>query len=142
MKRSAFGILAGSVTLVALLAAAIALSAPAAAPKGSADNGAKLFKAKACATCHKADGTGGVKLTGNPTPNWKDAKLWADPKHDDAYLRDCLTNGKLKSGMQAWGKSGLLKPAEIEDLIAYIHQLAGPALKGGKGAAKAEAKGK
>ena len=38
----------------------------------------------------------------------------------DDYLRDCITNGKMKSGMVAWGKTGMLKPAQIEDLIAYI----------------------
>ena len=81
--------------------------------------------------CHKADGTGGVKLTGNPTPNWKDPKTWADPKRaKDDYFRDCITNGKLTSGMVAWGKTGQIKPADIENLIAYIHTL-----KGGKSAA-------
>lgn len=90
--------------------------------KGDAKAGEAMFKAKSCATCHKADGSGGVKLTGNPTPNWKDPKTWADPKRkDDSYFRDCLTNGKITSGMVAWGKSGQLKPADIENLIAYIH---------------------
>ena len=71
-----------------------------------------------------------MKLTGNPTPNWKDAKLWADPKHNDDYLRDCITNGKIKSGMVAWGKTGQLKPADIENMIAYIHTLrSAPAAK-------------
>jgi mono/diheme cytochrome c family protein len=100
---------------------------PATPAKGDATLGAAVFKAKACATCHKADGTGGVKLTGNPTPNWKDPKTWADPKRKDAdaYLRNCITNGNSKSGMVAWGKTGQVKPADIENLIAYIHQLAG-----------------
>jgi len=44
-----------------------------------------------------------------------------DSKFDDDYLRDCITNGKLKSGMPNWGKSGQLKPTEIENVIAYIH---------------------
>jgi cytochrome c2 len=46
------------------------------------------------------------------------------PKWTDDFLRDCITNGKLKSGMVDFGKSGQLKPAEIENLIAYIHTLA------------------
>ena len=93
--------------------------------KGNPVAGKALFTSK-CIVCHKADGTGGVKLTGNPTPNWKDPKTWADPKRKagDAYLRDCITNGKAPSGMVAWGKSGLLKPAQIEDAIAYINTLA------------------
>ena len=90
--------------------------------KGDAKAGEAVFKAKVCATCHKADGSGGVKLTGNPTPNWLDAKVWADPKRkDDWYFRDCITNGKMTSGMVAWGKTGQVKPADIENLIAYIH---------------------
>lgn len=93
----------------------------AAPPKGNAAAAKPVFMSK-CIACHKADGTGGVKLTGNPTPNWKDAKTWADPKRKDVdtYLRDCITNGKLPSGMVAWGKTGQLKPQQIEDLIAYI----------------------
>jgi mono/diheme cytochrome c family protein len=90
--------------------------------KGDAKAGEAMFKAKSCATCHKADGSGGVKLTGNPTPNWRDPKTWADPKRkDDWYFRDCITNGKMTSGMVAWGKTGQVKPADIENLIAYIH---------------------
>ena len=61
-----------------------------------------------------------MKLTGNPTPDWRDAKRMADPKHDDDSLRVCITNGRPKSGMVAWGKTGQLKPAQIENLIAYI----------------------
>ena len=87
---------------------------------------AKAMYASKCVVCHKADGAGGVKLTGNATPNWRDAKLWAaaaEPKRTDDYLRDCITNGKVKSGMVAWGKTGQLKPADIENMIAYIHTL-------------------
>jgi cytochrome c oxidase cbb3-type subunit 3 len=88
--------------------------------KGDAAAGKKIFNGK-CIPCHRADGTGGVKLTGNPSPSWKDPKHVFDAKFDDDYLRDCITNGKLKSGMPSWGKSGQLKPVEIENVIAYIH---------------------
>ena len=106
----------------ALAPGAFADAAPA---PGNAGAGKAIFSSK-CVACHKPDGTGGLKLTGNPTPNWKDPKTWADPKRKagDAYLRDCITNGKLPSGMVAWGKTGQLKPAQIEDLIAYINSLA------------------
>src|SRR5262245_13021425 len=102
--------------------------------KGNAAAAKPIFTSK-CIVCHKADGTGGVKLTGNPTPNWKDPKTWADPKRaKDDYFRDCITNGKTTSGMVAWGKTGQIKPADIENLIAYIHTLAPP-----KGSAKTAA---
>jgi len=86
--------------------------------KGIAAKGKKIFAGK-CVPCHKADGSGGVRLTGNPTPSWRDPKRMSDPKYNDDYLRDCITIGKPKSGMVAWSKQGV-KPAEIEDLIAYI----------------------
>ena len=94
-----------------------------AAAKGDAAAGKKIFSVK-CIACHKPDGTGGIKLTGNPTPNWKDPKVWNDPKRaTDAYFRDCITNGKAPSGMVAWGKTGQIKPPDIENLIAYIRTL-------------------
>jgi mono/diheme cytochrome c family protein len=98
-------------------------AAPAAATKGDAAAGKTIFMTK-CIVCHKADGSGGVKLTGNPTPNWKDPKTWADPKRTDAYLRDCITNGKTPSGMVAWVKTGQVKAADVDNLIAFIHSLA------------------
>ena len=99
---------------------ALAVTGPS---KGDAAAGKKMFQAK-CVACHKPDGSGGIKLTGNPTPNWKDPKYVNTPKWNDDFLRDCITNGKPKSGMVAWGKTGQIKPAEIENLIAYIHTLA------------------
>jgi len=114
--------------LVRGIAAALVLASAAAVPavltaaptKGNPALGKPLF-VKNCVVCHKANGTGGMKLTGNPTPNWTDPKTWADPKRaTDDYFRDCITNGKIKSGMVAWGKSGQIKPADIENLIAYI----------------------
>ncbi len=126
MKRSSLRALSVLLPAAAVIGASLAFSASAAPPKGNAAAGKKVFAAKACATCHKADGSGGFKPvpSGNPTPNWKDAKTWADPKRTDDYLRDCITNGKPKSGMVAWGKSGMVKPEQIENLIAYIHTFA------------------
>jgi cytochrome c oxidase cbb3-type subunit 3 len=91
--------------------------------EGDVATGKKIFQTK-CVACHKPDGSGGIRLTGNPTPNWKDPKYVNAPRWTDSYLRDCITNGKMKSGMVAWGKTGQIQPAEIEKLIAYIHTLA------------------
>ena len=115
------GFAAALVLASAVSAPTIFTTASATPTKGNPALGKPLF-AKNCVVCHKADGSGGMKLTGNPTPNWKDPKTWADPKRaNDDYFRDCITNGKIKSGMVAWGKSGQLKPADIENLIAFIH---------------------
>ena len=112
----------GAFLLVAVAATALRSFQVSAQPaKGNAAAAKPVFAQK-CIACHKPDGSGGVKLTGNPTPNWKDPKTWADPKRKDldAYLRDCITNGKVKSGMVAWGKAGQMKPQQIEDMIAFI----------------------
>ena len=120
MFRSPVKALGITLALSGAVAAAFTLAASAACT-GNPTAGKAIFATK-CVACHKADGSGGLKLTGNPTPNWKDPKTWADPKRKDvdAYLRDCITNGKIKSGMVAWGKTAQLKPAQIEDAIAFI----------------------
>ena len=86
-----------SLVLCAAVVAALALAASA-APAGNAAAGKAIFATK-CVACHKADGSGGLKLTGNPTPNWKDPKTWADPKRKDldAYLRDSAAATTLDS---------------------------------------------
>lgn len=88
--------------------------------KGNEAEGKKLFVEK-CAVCHKADGSGGLKFTGNATPDWSNPNLMSLPAHNDAALRDCIMNGRPKSGMLAWGKTGQLNSTQVEDLIAYIH---------------------
>src|SRR5262245_28698458 len=114
-----------SITIGSALSALVAFRAAGDPSKGIAAEGKKIFVVK-CVACHKANGSGGVKLTGNPTPNWRDVKRMSDPKYNDDYLRDCITNGKSKSGMVAWGKTGQIKPAEIENLIAYIRTFSAP----------------
>lgn len=109
-------------TLPALLALAAGL-ATAAAPEKEPHTpdpavGKKLYIAKGCVACHQADGRGGIRLGGNPTPDWRDPVRMADTTYGDAYLRDCILNGKPKSGMVSWKKH--LQPEQIEDLIAYV----------------------
>src|SRR6266487_4809349 len=118
LRRIGLESLAHLFAAVMVLVAVNAFTASAGPSKGNPAAGKTIFMSK-CIVCHKADGSGGVKLTGNPTPNWRDAKRMSDPKYNDDYLRDCITNGKTKSGMVAWSKQGV-KPAEIENLIAYV----------------------
>ena len=122
MSQQSFRAAAVALSAVTLLAATLAVTASAGPAKGDAAAGKTLYMTK-CIACHKKDGTGGFKLTGLPTANWTLKKTW-DATRTDAYLRDCITNGKLKSGMVAWGKTGQIKPADIENLIAYINTLA------------------
>src|SRR5690349_6955154 len=113
-------VVAGTLVLAVALCAVTVFNATAGPSKGDPAAGKKMFAVK-CVACHKPDGSGGVKLTRNPTPNWKDPKTWADPKRKtDDYFRDRITNGKVKSGMVAWGKTGQIKPDQIENLIAFI----------------------
>lgn len=109
-----------TVTLVtaAVVAASLAIAAPAAPAKGDAVAGKAIYMAK-CVACHKKDGTGGFKVSGNPTANWTLKKTW-DATRTDAYLIDCVQNGKLKDGMVAWGKTGQLKPQQVQDVVAFI----------------------
>ena len=95
--------------------------------RGNAVLGKKIFVVK-CVACHRADGSGGIKVTVTPTPDWRDAKRMSDPRHGDDYLRDCITNGRPKSGMVAWSRQGV-KPADIENLIAYIRTFSAPKSK-------------
>ena len=95
--------------------------------RGNAVLGKKIFVVK-CVACHRADGSGGIKVTVTPTPDWRDSKRMSDPRYGDDYLRDCITNGKPKSGMVAWSRQGV-KPADIENLIAYIRTFSAPRTK-------------
>lgn len=97
------------------------------ASRGNAVLGKKIFTVK-CVACHRADGSGGIKVTVTATPDWRDAKRMADPRYGDDYLRDCITNGKPKSGMVAWSRQGV-RPADIENLIAYIRTFSVPKAK-------------
>ena len=95
--------------------------------RGNAALGKKIFGVK-CVACHRADGSGGIKVTVAPTPDWRDAKRMADPRYGEDYLRDCIVNGKPKSGMVAWGRQGV-KSTDVENLIAYIRTFSAPKAK-------------
>ena len=115
----------GALTLAAVLGAAPSAAVPPA--KGNAAAGKAIYATK-CVSCHKADGTGGVALGANKTPNWTLPAIWADPKRKDrdGYLRSTISDGNIAKGMVPFVKSGQLKPAEVEHVIAHINTLAKP----------------
>ncbi len=102
---------------IALVAIAPYVRADAKPPmKGDPVRGKAVYS-KTCVLCHFADGSGGKKLTpnGNPSRDFRDPAFWAS--RTDEQLRATVNNGVPKSGMVAW--KGILKPQEIEDVIAY-----------------------
>ena len=109
-----------SITLLAL-ALGLPVLALAQGKAGDAAKGKGIFM-KNCLVCHNADGSGGKKLTpnGNPSRDFRDAKFWAE--RTDAQIRGTINKGVAKSGMIAW--KGILKPGEIEDVMAFIKTFA------------------
>ena len=118
MRRSiiSFLLLAALATTVAGLA--VADKPPA---KGDPAKGKEVYK-KTCIICHNPDGSGGKKLTpaGNPSRDFRNAAFWAE--RTDDQIRKTVNEGVAKSGMTAW--KGILKPQQIEDVIAYVKTFA------------------
>jgi len=85
-------------------------------PASSKIDGAALFVAQKCVTCHGADGKGKVK----GTPNFTDV-AW-QKKEVDADLTEDIKLGKPPK-MPAFGSK--LNDAEIKALIAYIRSFSG-----------------
>ncbi len=97
------------------------------------DRGHETYRKYGCAGCHGADGKGGV-----PNPNAKTAQLVPDLIHvADGYTKDELKERILKGQreipaldpnrappplyMPPWG--GIIKDAEVDDLVAYLLSL-------------------
>lgn len=104
MKR----VFSGAV-LAATLLSISSLSAQA-APDAVA--GEKIFKAN-CNACHK-----GGKNTVNPQKTLSLADLKKNQKDNAAAIVAQVTNGK--GAMPAFGKTGKLKPPEMENVAAYV----------------------
>jgi cytochrome c oxidase cbb3-type subunit 3 len=68
-----------------------------------------------CASCHRMDGGG---LIG---PNLTDAAWLHGGTITDVYTT--VANGVLEKGMPAWSK--LLKPRQLEEVVAYVASLRG-----------------
>jgi mono/diheme cytochrome c family protein len=82
------------------------------------DGGASLYKAKACVTCHGADGSGN-------TPTGKSLKAGdlrsdAVQKQTDEQLAASIANGKGK--MPPFKTT--MNAAQIKDVVTYIRGLA------------------
>ena len=124
--------------VLALLALAVVLPVQGLAQgkPGDPAKGKGIFM-KNCMVCHNPDGSGGKKLTpnGNPSRDFRDAKFWSE--RTDAQIRDTINKGVAKSGMIAW--KGILKPSEIEDVMAYIKTFARKADAAKADAPKADA---
>jgi cytochrome c6 len=97
---------------VAVVLALVFSSAPRAQ-----DNGAKLYDANKCASCHGPDGSANV-----PAGKALKARDFHSPdvqSQSDADLAAVISNGKNK--MPAYAKQ--LKPADIAALVAYSRAL-------------------
>lgn len=88
---------------------------------GDTAKGKKIFMSN-CATCHgdKGDGKGAAAAALTPKPrNFTDAKEMKDI--DDARMRKSIMEGRPGTGMVGWKSS--LKPADIDDVMAYLRTL-------------------
>ncbi len=83
--------------------------------------GQKLFKAN-CAACHLENGGGSVG------PNLTDA-YWIHGPSPEAMAQVVL-EGVLDKGMPPW--KAILRPSEVEAVVAYVETLQNTNVKGGK----------
>lgn len=97
---------------------------------GAIEAGKNLFAIN-CASCHRADAGG---LIG---PNLTDDAWIHGSRPEDIHAT--IVNGVLAKGMPPWGR--LLKPADVDNLTAYVLSLAGsnpPSPKAPEGATGAQ----
>ena len=93
-----------------------------------AEYGAKLYKSKACVTCHTIDGSPstGPTFSGllQRTENFTDG---SNIKPDENYIRESILNpqAKVVNGFQPVMPTyqGILKDREIDALVTYIKSL-------------------
>ena len=108
-----------------LLASAGVLLLVTSAAGGDSERGKSLYQQN-CAPCHgtggKGDGVGAQSLPVRPADHTNSAVMRS---RSDAFLRDVITKGGgamgLSTFMPAW--KGILKDAEIQDLVDYIRTL-------------------
>lgn len=81
------------------------------------DDAASLFKSK-CAMCHAQDGSG--NSPSGKALKAKDLRSQEAQSKSDAEISEVITKGQGK--MPAFGQK--LKPDQIQELVAYVRQLA------------------
>ena len=109
MKKSLFGWL----SVIALIASASATNA---ASRKQREHGSELFQATGCAHCHTIG-----KVGGNKGPNLSGVGQTVTPA---AMRKQIVDGGK---GMPPFGE--ILKPNELNDLIAYLESCKAEARK-------------
>jgi mono/diheme cytochrome c family protein len=96
--------------------------------RADSERGKNLYREN-CAPCHgvsgKGDGAGAESLPVRPADHTNAALM---NSRSDAFLRDVIAKGGSAVGlspfMPSW--SGILKDAQIQDLVDYIRSLAKP----------------
>ncbi len=94
--------------------------------QGESKAGAKIFQSFKCGSCHGDDGTGqglAAKALKIRATDWTDKPAMA--KITDQYIKDIISKGgkALNKSTRMPGYSKRLKPADIENFLAYIRSL-------------------
>jgi len=107
-----------------------ALATPAASATGTdaaeVAKGKRLFEAN-CAVCHKANGSGGVKLGTATSADLRAPDLEQAYHNDDALVRRAILDGKDESGealdpvMPRW--RGRVSRQDVKAIIAFLKTL-------------------
>ncbi len=95
--------------------------------QGDPRAGAKIFQSFKCGSCHGDDGTGqgrAAKALKIRATDWTHKPAMA--KITDQYIKDIISKGgkALNKSKRMPGYSKKLKPADIENFLAYIRSLA------------------
>jgi mono/diheme cytochrome c family protein len=114
------------VVLATALMIGAAMPALAANPKAQPAAGKRLFDSN-CAMCHRADGSGGVKVGTAESADLRSPGLEETYHHNDALILRAILEGKdgdggnLEMVMPHW--KGKLSKTQANELLAYVKTL-------------------